>query len=52
MVVRQLSTESHIINMETTNQIPKNRVSEKQHEHRWTVITSHWQCEICGRTFG
>jgi len=27
-------------------------MSQKQHEHKWTIVTHHWQCEICGRTYG
>jgi len=34
-----------------TNQIPRN-TDQHPHEHRWTVLTSYWECEICGRTYG
>ena len=26
--------------------------NKEKHEHRWRVVSDHWQCEICGRTFG
>jgi hypothetical protein len=35
-----------------TNEHKKNPTTELSHEHKWTVIISHWQCEICGRTYG
>jgi len=38
--------------METINQIPRKNEATAFHEHKWTVITSHWQCETCGRTYG
>jgi len=26
--------------------------SQKEHKHMWTVVSHHWQCGICGRTYG
>lgn len=34
-----------------TNKEQLGRNKEK-HEHEWHVVSDHWQCEICGKTFG
>lgn len=26
--------------------------NREKHEHIWRVVSDHWQCEICGKTFG
>lgn len=31
------------------NQSNKNK---EKHEHRWHVVSDHWECAICGKTFG
>jgi len=25
---------------------------KEKHEHRWHVVSDHWQCEVCGKIFG
>ncbi len=27
-------------------------MNKEKHVHRWCVASDHWQCEICGKTFG
>jgi len=26
-------------------------MSKTQHEHKWTIVSHHWQCETCGMTY-
>jgi hypothetical protein len=30
----------------------KSENSKERHEHEWSVVSDHWQCEICGKVFG
>ena len=27
-------------------------MNKEKHEHRWCVVSDHWKCEICEKTFG
>lgn len=35
-----------------TNKIIENKSDQEIHQHRWIILTSHWECEVCGRTCG
>jgi len=26
--------------------------SQEKHQHVWHVVSDHWKCEDCGKTFG
>lgn len=30
----------------------KSESKNEKHEHVWRVVSDHWQCEICGKSFG
>ncbi|SMH70595.1 protein of unknown function [Candidatus Nitrosotalea okcheonensis] len=32
--------------------IENNMTTQAQHKHQWSVISNHWQCNTCGKTYG